>query len=98
MTDAATSAQPADPPRTDPVVSVSTGALRGTREGGLDRFLGIPYAAAPVGELRFRPPAPPAAWEGRGTPRRSARPRRRRRTSAGSRSTCRPSRSPATTS
>ena len=64
MTDAVTSAQPADPPRTDPVVRVSTGALRGTREGGLDRFLGIPYAAAPVGELRFRPPEPPAAWEG----------------------------------
>ena len=47
-----------------PVVSVSTGALRGTRSGGTDRYLGIPYAAAPFGERRFVPPQPPAIWTG----------------------------------
>ncbi|MBD3943661.1 carboxylesterase/lipase family protein [Microbacterium sp. NEAU-LLC] len=47
-----------------PVVTVSSGVVRGTREGALDRFLGIPYAAPPVGERRFRAPAPVAPWEG----------------------------------
>ena len=43
---------------------ISTGALRGraTRTGFL--FGGIPYAAPPVGERRYRRPQPPPAWEG----------------------------------
>ena len=47
-----------------PDVSVSTGVVRGTRIAGIDRYLGIPYAAAPFGERRFRPPEPAPAWEG----------------------------------
>lgn len=47
-----------------PEVTTSTGTVRGSRTDGIGRFLGIPYAAAPVGGRRFRAPAPPAAWSG----------------------------------
>ncbi len=64
MTDAATQAGPTGSAAVRPVVTVSTGAVRGTREGALDRFLGIPYAAPPVGDRRFRAPESASAWEG----------------------------------
>lgn len=46
------------------VVETSRGWLRGVREGGLFKFRGVPYARAPVGALRFRPPQPPEPWPG----------------------------------
>ena len=44
------------------VVTIETGRVRGLEDGGIRRFLGVPYAAAPVGNLRFVAPAPHAPW------------------------------------
>lgn len=45
-----------------PVVMTSSGPIVGTRRGNLSWFLGIPYAAPPVGGLRWRPPEAPRKW------------------------------------
>lgn len=47
-----------------PTVRVAQGTLRGRIDDGVQEFLDIPYAAAPVGRRRFAPPAPPARWHG----------------------------------
>jgi para-nitrobenzyl esterase len=49
-----------------PPLSVAGGELSGLRFPGPDTegFLGIPYAAAPTGALRWAPPAPAPAWTG----------------------------------
>ncbi len=45
-------------------VRVESGLLSGTEADGVTVFKGIPYAAPPVGDLRWREPQPPAKWEG----------------------------------
>ncbi|MGM7698849.1 carboxylesterase/lipase family protein [Microbacterium sp. A84] len=45
-----------------PVVITSSGPVRGLARDGSSAFLGIPFAAPPVGELRFAAPVPPAPW------------------------------------
>jgi para-nitrobenzyl esterase len=45
-------------------VATAGGAVRGKAVAATDEFLGIPYAAPPVGALRWQPPRPPAPWHG----------------------------------
>lgn len=47
-----------------PVVKVAQGQLAGVRDGELDRFHAIPFAAPPVGPLRWRAPQPAPRWTG----------------------------------
>ena len=46
------------------VVRTKAGDLRGARENGVAVFRGVPYAAPPVGDLRFAPPRPGQPWQG----------------------------------
>jgi para-nitrobenzyl esterase len=51
-------------PAAGPAVEIESGALAGASADGVASFRGIPYAAPPVGELRWRAPQPAPAWEG----------------------------------
>lgn len=53
--------QPSEAP---PTVQTAQGMISGKLINQVRAYLGIPYAAAPVGELRWQAPQPPAAWRG----------------------------------
>ncbi|MDU0353686.1 carboxylesterase family protein [Paraglaciecola aquimarina] len=48
------------------IVKVAEGTLQGTVDStsGVRSFKGVPFAKAPVGELRWRPPQPATNWQG----------------------------------
>jgi para-nitrobenzyl esterase len=48
----------------EPIVQLASGAVRGAVADGVERFLGISYAAPPVGERRFAAPQPVEPWSG----------------------------------
>ncbi len=54
----------AQAPQLPAPVKVEGGMLQGTVEDGLTIYRGIPYAAPPVGDLRWRAPQPAAKWQG----------------------------------
>lgn len=47
-----------------PIITVTSGVLRGEADGDVAIFRGIPFAAAPIGDLRWRAPQPVAPWRG----------------------------------
>ncbi len=48
----------------DDTVTIDSGTLKGERSGSVVSFKGIPYAAPPVGDLRWRNPRPMKPWSG----------------------------------
>lgn len=55
---------PAQATTTAPRVQITLGTLQGETLDSVNQFLGIPYAAAPTGSLRWRAPQAPAPWQG----------------------------------
>ena len=54
---------PSGPPSA-PIVTIHDGAVQGLAVPGGFAFRGVPYAAPPIGDLRWRPPQRPAGWHG----------------------------------
>ena len=59
----AVSCAPAPVAIQDPI-KIDTGQISGTAVGDLHVYKGIPFAAPPVGDLRWKPPQPAASWQG----------------------------------
>ena len=58
---AAVSGVLAAPPDT---ITVDGGQISGVTTDGVRSFKGIPFAAAPIGDFRWKPPQPVPAWNG----------------------------------
>lgn len=57
-------AEPAAAPLVTTTLTIADGALIGSVIDGVASFKGIPYAAPPTGDLRWRAPQPPTPWQG----------------------------------
>lgn len=44
------------------VIQTDSGPVRGFIDNNATIYLGIPFAAPPIGELRWKPPQPPKSW------------------------------------
>jgi para-nitrobenzyl esterase len=55
---------PSEPGGKEPIVETVQGLLRGAQDGDVESFKGIPYASAPIGAFRWRPPQPAFGWIG----------------------------------
>jgi para-nitrobenzyl esterase len=47
-----------------PILATESGSLRGLGLAGVATFRGIPFAAPPIGDARWKPPQPVAGWSG----------------------------------
>ena len=47
-----------------PLIATEQGLVLGLETPPVNKFLGIPYAAPPVGDLRWKPPQPHSSWSG----------------------------------
>jgi para-nitrobenzyl esterase len=48
----------------EPIVGTTSGKIEGSQQNYLYIFKGIPYAAPPIGKLRWLPPEPVKSWSG----------------------------------
>jgi len=64
QTPVASQSPSADAARTPPIVVAPAGTIEGRTIGAMDAYRGIPYAAPPVGPLRWEPPQAPTPWSG----------------------------------
>jgi len=60
----AVSCAPPKPVAIEDQIKIDTGLIAGTTIGDIHVYKGIPFAAPPVGDLRWKPPQPAASWDG----------------------------------